>query len=797
MMRLRGFGWWLAVALLAAACDGTAAESTTTPPPTTAPPASTAAPDTGEPTGPVLVPHTDYLYGFTSVVPQGWAESVEARTVGNFTPEGALDGRISLTLQLVTAVGPGAAEVILNSALQPAAPLQRSGAVATERFTWDLFETESEAEIFGGETTSIDLALAEADAGTYLVLLAAPENDASRLRDTVFLPAVEAFASAPVPIVEADAVYRDPTADIEARVEDLLSRMTLQQKLGQMTLVEKDSIVTEDIAALGIGGLLSGGGGAPATNTPEAWADMVDGFQKEAMRSGLSIPLLYGVDAVHGHNNVKGAVIFPHNIGLGAAGDAALVEEIGRITAIEAAATGTRWNYAPVVAVSRDIRWGRTYETYGEDTALVTSLGTAFLQGLQGADLADRATVLATPKHFVGDGATAWGSSQFDDYAIDQGEAGIDEAVLRADHLPPYASAIDAGALSVMASFSSWDGIKMHEHEYLLTDVLKDELGFEGFVVSDWAGVDQVADDYADAVVASINAGIDMVMVPSRYREFIWLLAHAVDDGDVAIERIDDAVRRILRAKVALGIFEEPFANRALLDRVGSGEHRAVARDAVSRSLVLLKNDVALLPFADDVDEIFVGGEAADNIGIQSGGWTIEWQGADGEITAGTTILEGLLATAPSGTQIYHDRFGRLDRVDDPDGTPSPDVCLAVVGERPYAEGRGDEFEPAIDDRDVAVLANMEATCDRLAVVLVSGRPVFVSDELGAWDALVAAWLPGSEGDGVARVLFGLEPFTGRLPVAWPRSVEQLPLGTEGDDPPLFAYGFGLATDAG
>jgi beta-glucosidase len=797
MMRFRGLGWWLAVALLATACDGTGGESTTTPAPTSAPTTSTTAPDADEPPGPVLVPHTDYLYGFTSVVPQGWAESVEARTVGNFTPEGAVDGRISLTLQLVTAVAPGAAEVILNSALQPAAPLERSGPLATERFTWDLFETESEAEIFGGQMTSIELALTEADAGTYLVLLAAPENDAPTLRETVFLPAVEAFASAPVPIVEADAVYLDSTTDVEDRVEDLLSRMTLQQKLGQMTLVEKDSIVMEDIAALGIGGLLSGGGGAPATNTPEAWADMVDGFQQEALSSGLTIPLLYGVDAVHGHNNVKGAVIFPHNIGLGAAGDPALVEEIGRITAVESAATGTFWDYAPVVAVSRDLRWGRTYETYGEDTELVTSLGTAFLQGLQGTELADRATVLATPKHFVGDGATAWGSSQFDDYAIDQGEARIDEATLRADHLPPYVAAIDAGALSTMASFSSWDGAKLHEHRYLLTDVLKDELGFEGFVVSDWAGVDQVADDYADAVVASINAGIDMVMVPSRYREFIWLLAHAVDDGDVAVERIDDAVRRILRAKFTLGLFEDPLANRALLDRVGSAEHRAIARDAVSRSLVLLKNDAALLPFDEDVNEIFVGGEAADDIGIQSGGWTIEWQGADGDITAGTTILEGLLATAPPGTQVYHDRFGRLDRVDDSDGPLDPDVCLAVVGERPYAEGRGDEFEPAIADRDVAVLANMEATCDRLAVVLLSGRPLFVTEELEAWDALVAAWLPGSEGDGVARALFGLESFTGRLPVTWPRSVDQLPVGTDSEDPPLFAFGFGLTTDAG
>ncbi len=361
------------------------------------------------------------------------------------------------------------------------------------------------------------------------------------------------------------AAYLDPSADPEARAADLLARMTLAEKIGQMTLVEKNSIDAGAVADRFIGGVLSGGGGTPATNTPEGWADMVDGFQEAALGTRLGIPILYGADGVHGHGNVRGAVIFPQQVGLGATRDPELVEEIGGVTASEMAATGVRWNYAPVVAVPQDIRWGRTYESYGEQTELVSELGAASVRGLQGAELADPTSVLATPKHFVGDGGTTWGSATTNDYLIDQGVTEVDEETLRAVHLPPYEAAIEAGARSIMVSYSSWGGLRMHAQEYLITDVLKDELGFDGFVVSDWGGIDQVSQDRYANVVTGVNAGIDMVMVPYDYEAFIADLTAAVEAGDVTVERIDDAVGRILRVKFELGLFEHPLAERGLL----------------------------------------------------------------------------------------------------------------------------------------------------------------------------------------------------------------------------------------
>ncbi|NPV66037.1 MAG: hypothetical protein HPY64_02690 [Anaerolineae bacterium] len=596
----------------------------------------------------------------------------------------------------------------------------------------------------------------------------------------------------PIPL-PSGALYRDSTASIDDRVEDLLARMTLAEKIGQMTLVEKNSIRRADITALGIGGLLSGGGGYPDrfNNTPEAWAEMVNSFQAEALRSRLGVPLIYGVDAVHGHNNVRGTVIFPHNIGLGAADDPALMEEIGRVTALEMIATGIYWNYAPVVAVPQDIRWGRTYEAYSENTELVTRLAVAYLRGLQGDDLADPATVLATPKHYVGDGGTAWGSSTTGEYMLDQGVTDIDEATLRAVHLPPYIAAIEAGAQSIMISFSSWGGLKMHAQRYLITDVLKGELGFSGFVVSDWGGIDQISPDYYAAVVTAINAGIDMNMVPYDYRRFIDTLTAAVENGDVPLARIDDAVRRILRVKFALGLFEHPFGDDALLAQVGSAEHRAIARAAVTRSLVLLRNEGNVLPLDPATPVIFVGGQAADDIGIQSGGWTIEWQGAVGEITEGTTILEGIEAAVDGATQVFYDRFGRFNNA----GGVTPDACIAVVGEQPYAEGIGDRANLALAEPDIALLARMRGLCAKLIVIVISGRPLILTDQLEDMDALVAAWLPGSEGQGVADALFGLQPFTGRLPFTWPRSMDQVPLSRlSAGEEPLFPRGFGLQT---
>jgi beta-glucosidase len=516
---------------------------------------------------------------------------------------------------------------------------------------------------------------------------------------------------------------------------------------------------------------------------------MVDGFQEYALKTRLGIPLLYGADGVHGHANVRGAVVFPHNIGLGATGDPDLVERIGRATAEEMAATGVYWNFAPVVAVPQDIRWGRTYEAYSEDTDLVSELSSAYVRGLQGTDdqtdLCASTTVLATPKHYVGDGGTSWGSSTTfieQQYMLDQGVTEVDETTLRDVHLPPYAAAIDAGARSIMVSFSSWDGLKMHAHRYLLTDLLKGELGFAGFLVSDWQGIDQIPGEYKSDVVTAINAGIDMVMVPYDYKTFIKNLTQAVEKGDVPQERIDDAVRRILTVKFELGLFERPYSDESLRSLIASEEHLDLALEAVRKSLVLLKNEGNTLPLDQDMPLMFVAGQGAHDIGIQCGGWTIEWQGGSGAITPGVTILEGIENSVSEGTTIRYDRSGNFEGV--------AGVGIVVVGEGPYAEGVGDRADLSLSAADAALIEAMRAQSEKLVVILISGRPMIITDQLPLADAFVAAWLPGTEGDGVAQVLFGDYPFTGQLPYTWPRSMDQIP-HTVGDDP-LFPFGYGL-----
>jgi beta-glucosidase len=598
------------------------------------------------------------------------------------------------------------------------------------------------------------------------------------------------------PTAETGAIYRDPKAPVEDRVADLLERMTLGEKIGQMTQVEKNSIKAQDITDLSIGSILSGGGGYPTPNNPEAWAGMVDGFQEYALKTRLGIPLLYGADAVHGHANVRGAVVFPHNIGLGATRDPDLVQRIGRATAEEMAATGVYWNFAPVVAVPQDIRWGRTYEAYSEDTDLVSELSSAYVRGLQGtdgkADLGSPTTVLATPKHYVGDGGTSWGSSTTfieQQYMLDQGVTEVDEATLRAVHLPPYAAAIDAGARSIMVSFSSWNGLKMHAHKYLLTDVLKGEMGFDGFLVSDWQGIDQIPGDYDSDVVTAINAGIDMVMVPYDYKTFILSLTRAVEGGEVSQARIDDAVRRILTVKMELGLFERPYSDESLRTLVATEEHLDLALEAVRESLVLLKNEEDTLPLAKDTPLIFVAGQGADDIGMQCGGWTIEWQGELGAITPGVTILEGIKNSVSEGTTVLYEQSGDFDG----DGAVA-DIGIVVVGETPYAEGMGDRADLSLSAADTALIEAMRAQSEKLVVILLSGRPMIITEQLQMADAWVAAWLPGTEGDGVAQVLFGETPFTGKLAYTWPRSVDQLPLRAleESGEEPLFPFGYGL-----
>ncbi len=597
---------------------------------------------------------------------------------------------------------------------------------------------------------------------------------------------------------EAPPPYQDASLGTEARVADLLARMTLEEKVGQMTLLEKGSATPADATRLALGGVLSGGGGYPAgDNTVAGWAAMVRAYQDAALATRLGIPLLYGVDAVHGHANLAGAVVFPHNVGLGAAANAELVEAIARVTAREMIATGITWNYAPVLAVPRDIRWGRTYEGYGEDPELVARLATAALRGLQGDDLAASDTVLATPKHYVGDGATAFGTSPLADGLLDRGDADVDEATLRRVHLAPYVDAVANGARSIMVSFSSWLGVPMHAHGHLIRDVLRAELGFDGFVVSDWAGIDDVASGYHDAVVASVVAGVDMNMVPYDGERFIRTMLDAVRRGDLTVERIDEAVAAILRVKFELGLFERPYGAPLLQATVGSAPHRALAREAVGQTLVLLKNDHDALPLrADGTQTVLVTGSGADSVGVQSGGWTIEWQGSTASLTPGTTILEGLQAGFGPGTTLLHSPRGRFTGAD---GQPlRAEVGIAVVGEPPYAEWFGDSAELTLPSRDRALVANLRAQVDTLVVVLLTGRPVVLDGVLEAADAVVAAWLPGTEGDGVTDVLLGDRDFVGRLPYTWPRDVAQLPfdfddLPTEGCEAPLFPRGYGLS----
>jgi len=595
------------------------------------------------------------------------------------------------------------------------------------------------------------------------------------------------------------AIYRDASQPVAARVQDLLSRMTLAEKIGQMTQVEKGSLGPADVTMYGIGSVLSGGDGVGG-NTPQEWRSLVDPLLQAALGTRLGIPLIFGLDAVHGNAHVYGAVVFPHNIGLGATRDGALVQSIGQATALETAAIDVRWNFAPCVTVPQDTRWGRTYEGYSENTALVAQLAAAYVKGLQGGSLSDPTSVLATPKHFIGDGGTTYGSSKQPSYLLDQGDTRMDEARLRALFLPPYQAALDAGAQSVMASFSSWNGVKIHANQHLLTQVLKDELGFKGFIVSDWQAIDQISGDYHYDVVTAINAGIDMVMVPQQYRAFINTLTDAVKNGDVPQARIDDAVRRILTVKFELGLFEHPTTDPALLKQIGSSDHRALARQAVRESLVLLKNDAHTLPLAKDVPLIFVAGQAADDIGAQSGGWTISWQGANGKTTQGTTLLDGIRQAVKPGTHVEFDRYGLFGQVQDAQGQPAvADVGIAVVGEDPYAEGVGDAMDPRLSARDVTVLSNLRGRAKKVVVVLLSGRPLEITSLLGDMDALVAAWLPGTEGNGVSDVLFGDAEFTGKLPYTWQRWNTQLPfdfanLPAQGCDAPLFPYGYGLTT---
>jgi beta-glucosidase len=587
------------------------------------------------------------------------------------------------------------------------------------------------------------------------------------------------------PSASAVIDWHDPSLAPEVRAEALLAEMTIDEKIGQMTQLEKDSVDPAGVTNLLLGSVLSGGGGAPPQNDADGWYAMVGAYQEAALATRLGIPILYGVDAVHGHGNVKGATIFPHNVGLGAARDPALVEQIGRATALEMAATGIRWDFGPVLAVPQDVRWGRTYEGFSEDPLIVADLGSAFIRGLQGPALTGTDAVAATAKHFVGDGGTVWGSSTAEGYAIDQGATDVDEATLRAIHMTPYEDAIDAGVRIVMASFSSTPAGKVHGDHHLLTEVLKGELGFSGFVVSDWAGVDQVNADYAAAVAASISAGIDMVMVPSDAARFQAAVKAGLQAGTIEGVRIDDAVARILRVKFELGLFETPMPPPGHAADLGAAADRQLARTAAAASAVLLKTTAGVLPLADDAGKVLLAGSGANDIGLQSGGWTISWQGSAGPTTPGTTIADAL--SERLGDRLTVDPAGTFAR-----GTRAR-TGVVVVAEPPYAEGQGDSASLELPRSDTKIVAAVRPLVDRLVVVILSGRPVMLDRLWPDADAVIAAWLPGTEGAGIADVLFGDTPFGGTTPYTWPAIPGEAPrTGKDACDGAVFPLGYGL-----
>jgi len=593
-------------------------------------------------------------------------------------------------------------------------------------------------------------------------------------------------------------------ASFDPQVKELLEKMTLEEKIGQMTQPEQDQVLSNpgDMQKYFLGSVLSGGNSDPAEgNSLEAWTDLYDKVQEEAMKTRLKIPVLYGIDAVHGHSNVLGAVMFPHNIALGCTRDADLVEKIGRITAKEMRATGIQWTFGPCVTVPQDIRWGRTYEGFSEDPAIVRSLGKAAVLGLQGPDLSNPLSTVACAKHYVGDGGTTATTDPRPGFPtgasgrlwLDQGNTKMDEATLRRIHLPGYIAAIEAGVGSIMPSYSTWNGVRCSASKRLLTEILKEELGFEGFLISDYNAISQIdPKDPKKSIMISINAGMDMAMVPSGYREFFNNLKELVEEGKVPMSRIDDAVTRILRVKFALGLMDESRsqkADRTLHRDFGSPEHRILAREAVRKSVVLLKNDNQTLPISKEVARIHVSGKSADNIGNQCGGWTVLWQGKTGNVTpGGITVLEAVKAAMSKDTEVTYSLDGT--------GAEGATLGIAVIGELPYAEGIGDRADLSLDAQDIAVVNNLKSAGIPVVVLVISGRPLIVNEILPQADALLAAFLPGTEGQGIADVFFGDYNPTGKLSFSWPRSNDQLPLNInmpEEDYDPLFAFGHGLS----
>lgn len=559
----------------------------------------------------------------------------------------------------------------------------------------------------------------------------------------------------------------------EQKIRTLVDQMTLAEKLGQMTLVEKNSIKKGDITRKNIGAILSGGGSNPSINTPDEWYSMINKFQQEAVNTRLGIPLLYGIDAVHGDGNVMGAVIFPQNIGLGATRDQSLVREIARITAVEMSATGQNWNFSPTLSVPKDLRWGRVYECFSTNPLLVSAMGKSYTEGLMDGK------VLPTLKHFIGEGQAAWGSSK--QYKIDQGDVMMSKNDLKNIYLIPYSDAIKTGAMSIMISRSSWLGQKISSNKYLLTEILKKQLNFKGFLVSDWGAIDQISKDDYQNVVESINAGMDMIMVPSDYDKFMNNLNYAVVNNDISMGRIDDAVSRILRAKLSLGLFAQPM-QKFDLNNVGSVDHRLLARKAVAESLVLLKNNNAL-PINKKIENILIVGKGANDVGIQSGGWTINWQGVTGYNFLGTSIYDAF-------KKKFKDKNIILKLSGDKSLASKGDIGIVVVAETPYAEGVGDSADLSLSKIDQENIRFTKQNSKKTILLIIAGRPLIITDFINGVDAAVMLWLPGSEGDGIVDVLSGDNEFHGKLPLDWPKTMKQV---QENDlSKPLFQFDYGL-----
>ena len=644
-------------------------------------------------------------------------------------------------------------------------------------------------------------------------------------------------------------------------IEDLVSKMTLDEKVGQMTQVDKRMLDSEsDIAKYFLGSILSGGGAVPEDNTPKGWINMSNAYQKQALSTRLKIPLIYGIDAVHGHNNVVGATVFPHNIGLGCTNDPELIYKVNHATATEVIGTGLHWTFAPCITIPKDDRWGRQYEGFSESTSLVSSLTESAIKGYEDAvNVFNGKKIAACAKHFLGDGGTSWETGTLKEgihtYKIDRGDTKLTEKELREIHLPPYLKAIEAGVKTVMISFNSWNGVKCHGSKFLINDLLKEELGFKGLVVTDWAGIDEIPGDYKSDIITSINAGIDLVMVPgslygqNHYKTFIKLLKESVEEGAIPLSRIDDAIRRILGVKFDLGLFDDPYGKLEHAKTVGLPSHRKVAREAVQKSMVLMKNTDGILPLNKKSNIVLVG-SGANNLGMQNGGWTVEWQGkmtpdfqildknnngklllseveeyykliydnkynsgtaeglfksldsnSDGIVLIkefkqanlrlnfqpnGTTILEGLKLGMSSSDLVTYDPWAS--------DLSKGDIIVAVVGEYPYAEGYGDSPSIGLSSFDKSVLEKCYKSGNKLIVIMLSGRPLLIDDHINKWDGFIAAWLPGMAGEGVSDVILGDYYPTGRLSFSWPKNIKQVPVNI-GDTQyePMFPFAYGLS----